>query len=96
MTVSPVAEPVGSLDRSGSTPLYIQLANVLREKIERGEWKPDQKIPSENELRDRFAVARTTVRNAMALLVREGLGWRLSPTELQFAGGRAPARRLGD
>jgi translocation and assembly module TamB len=24
-----------------------------------------------------------------AVLVREGLGWRLSPTELQFAGGRA-------
>src|SRR5690349_22215019 len=34
MTVLPTDGSPGSLDRSGSTPLYIQLANVLRDKIE--------------------------------------------------------------
>ncbi|HOZ58190.1 MAG TPA: GntR family transcriptional regulator [Nakamurella multipartita] len=77
MTVSPVAEPVGSLDRSGSTPLYIQLANVLREKIERGEWKPDQKIPSENELNRMYGISRMTARQVLAQLVNEELLFRV-------------------
>jgi GntR family transcriptional regulator len=77
MTVLPTEEPVGSLDRNGSTPLYIQLANVLREKIERGEWKPDQKIPSENELNRMYGISRMTARQVLAQLVNEELLFRV-------------------
>lgn len=66
-----------SLDRGGSTPLYIQLANVLREKIERGEWKPDQKIPSENELNRMYGISRMTARQVLAQLVNEDLLFRV-------------------
>src|SRR6476620_234830 len=77
MTVLPTEEPVGSLDRNGSTPLYIQLANVLREKIESGEWKPGQKIPSENELNRLYGVSRMTARQVLAQLVNEDLLFRV-------------------
>ena len=47
--IAPVSD-VGSetLDREASIPLYLQLAGLLRGRIERGEWRPGQKIPSEN------------------------------------------------
>ena len=77
MTVLPTDGSPGSLDRSGSTPLYIQLANVLRDKIERGEWKPDQKIPSENELNRMYGISRMTARQVLAQLVNEELLFRV-------------------
>lgn len=77
MTVLPIGESPVSLDRGGSTPLYIQLANVLRDKIERGEWKPDQKIPSENELNRMYGISRMTARQVLAQLVNEELLFRV-------------------
>lgn len=62
-----------TLDPYSGEQLYRQLYRSLRNAILTGAWDEGEIIPSENELRDRFAVARTTVRNAMALLVREGL-----------------------
>ena len=65
------------LDRGGSTPLYMQLATVLRGQIERGEWKPDQKIPSENELNRMYGISRLTARQVLAQLVSEDLLFRV-------------------
>lgn len=65
------------MDRSGSTPLYVQLANLLRGKIERGEWRPDQKIPSENELNRMYGISRMTARQVLAQLVHEELLFRV-------------------
>jgi GntR family transcriptional regulator len=65
------------LDRSGSTPLYVQLTTLLRERIERGEWRPDQKIPSENELNRMYGISRVTVRQVLAQLVQEELLFRV-------------------
>lgn len=62
-----------ALDLYSSEQLYRQLYRSLRAAILSGAWSEGEIIPSENELRDRFSIARTTVRNAMALLVREGL-----------------------
>ena len=61
------------LDPYSGEQLYRQLYRSLRNAILTGAWDESEIIPSENEMRDRFAIARTTVRNAMALLVREGL-----------------------
>lgn len=54
-------------------PKHAQLENLVREKIERGEWTPGMMLPSERELRDRYGIARMTVRQAISNLAAEGL-----------------------
>lgn len=54
-------------------PLYVQLADVLRQRIARGHWRAGARLPSLEELGREFDVARVTVRQAMEVLVREGL-----------------------
>jgi GntR family transcriptional regulator len=54
-------------------PVYIQIANILRERIERGDWRPGDSLPSEGELSATFGVTRLTLRRATARLVDEGL-----------------------
>ena len=73
------ASEVGSetLDRDGSMPLYLQLAALLRGRIESGEWKSGQKIPSENELNRLYGVSRMTARQVLAQLVSEDLLFRV-------------------
>lgn len=66
-----------ALNRDAATPLYVQLSDLLREKIERGDWKPDQKIPSENELNQTYGISRMTARQVLARLVDEGLLFRV-------------------
>ena len=55
------------------SPIYLQLREVVRGKIESGEYPPGMAIPSENELSDMYGVNRLTVRNAIDALVKEGL-----------------------
>lgn len=59
-------------DRS-RIPLYIQVAAVMRQRIERNQWKPGQKISTLVELEHEFEVARVTVRQAVDILRQEGL-----------------------
>lgn len=54
-------------------PVYTQLREIVRYKIETGEYAPCTALPSENELADEFATNRQTVRNAIDTLVNEGL-----------------------
>ena len=53
--------------------LYYQVENSIREKIENGEWKVGQKLPTEPELCQFFGVSRTTIRQAVDSLVSAGL-----------------------
>lgn len=55
------------------TPLYVQLANVLRAMIESGELQPRAPLPSESYLQQEHGVSRGTVRMAVAILRDEGL-----------------------
>ena len=73
------ASEMGSemLDRDASMPLYLQLAGLLRGRIESGEWKPGQKIPSENELNRLYGVSRMTARQVLAQLVNDDLLFRV-------------------
>src|SRR3712207_2581968 len=59
-------------DRS-RVPLYIQVASVMRQRIETGYWQPGQKISTLEELEREFEVARVTVRQAIELLREEDL-----------------------
>jgi GntR family transcriptional regulator len=54
-------------------PRYVQLAEVLRARIARGQWGVGEKLPSLDELGREFDVARVTVRQAIDVLAREGL-----------------------
>jgi len=64
-------------DHSAS-PLYAQLADVMRERIVKGGWPIDTRIPTLPALADEFGVASITVRQAVQLLKNEGL---LSPEQ---------------
>jgi GntR family transcriptional regulator len=59
-------------DRS-RVPLYLQVASVMRQRIEAGHWRPGQKISTLVELEEEFQVARVTVRQAVDMLSKDGL-----------------------
>ncbi|MDJ0577901.1 MAG: GntR family transcriptional regulator [Xenococcaceae cyanobacterium MO_234.B1] len=54
-------------------PLYIQIAQKLRESIQQGVYQVEEKLPSEHQLSERFGVNRHTLRRAVSLLKEEGL-----------------------
>lgn len=55
------------------SPMYIQLREVIRGKIETGEYPPGTAIPSENQLSETYGLNRLSVRNALEALENEGL-----------------------
>lgn len=61
------------LDPMSARPLYVQLADVIAEKIASGDLVPDRPIPSENHLADEYGVARLTARRAAQELRERGL-----------------------
>ncbi len=60
------------LDKRAPLPLYFQLKAIIEERIDSGEWKPGQLVPSERELCTQFRVSRITVRQALTELVNAG------------------------
>ena len=53
--------------------LYLQIKDILIERIRSGVWKEHMLIPTEKELIDEFNVSRTTIREAISILVQSGL-----------------------
>lgn len=78
----------------GSTPIprYLQLAELVRQRVIKGHWPPGSMLPSIEQLMDEFDVARVTVRQAIALLAEEGL---ISPQRGRgtFVTGKPDTRR---
>lgn len=60
------------LRRSSPIPLYFQLQEVLKEKIELGIWGVGEMIPSEPSLCEMYLVSRTVVRQALSVLEQDG------------------------
>jgi GntR family transcriptional regulator len=54
-------------------PLYKQIKSLLVQRLQQGEWKPGEPIPSELELAARFQVSQGTVRKAVDELAAENL-----------------------
>lgn len=68
------------------TPLYVQLAAILRVEITVGKLGPHDPIPSESYLEQEHDVSRATVRKAVALLRDEGLVYTLPQRGSYVAG----------
>ncbi|WHY91342.1 GntR family transcriptional regulator [Neobacillus cucumis] len=58
-------------------PLYHQLKERLKTSIDDGQWKPGDKIPSENQLMKEYSVSRNTAKKAIEELVQDGLLYRI-------------------
>jgi GntR family transcriptional regulator len=63
---------VPNYDRS-RVPLYVQVASVMRQRVETGRWREGDKISTIDELESEFGVARVTIRQAIEMLRSEGL-----------------------
>jgi len=61
------------LNSDSPIPLYLQLAGIIQNRIEKGEFVPGVKISSENELAAKYKIGRPTVRMAFDVLIRKGI-----------------------
>lgn len=85
----PPPNPTAEIDRDSFEPAYNQLANILRQQIASGVYRPGDRLPSEAELRSQYQVSSITVRRAIQILVeeelaesRQGYGTYLRPIRL--------------
>ena len=69
-TTSVLAE---TIDPSSDRAVYKQIADHLRVAIGKGRLRPGDQLPSEAQLMSHYGVARMTVRNALRILLDEGL-----------------------
>lgn len=72
MTGPKLIRPAGPAGRrslqADGRKLYQQVAAAVSDAIQRGDFKPGQRIPSERELADEYKVSRPTIREAMIAL----------------------------
>ena len=64
------------IKRQSGIPLYRQLREILKDKIEKGEFSEGDLIPSEREICETYGVSRITARQAILDLVNDGLLYR--------------------
>jgi GntR family transcriptional regulator len=62
-----------TIDHEGSTPVYLQLAALLRSMIESGEIPPDRPLPSVKSMMQTYGVAQGTAERAVRILKDEGV-----------------------
>ncbi|MDI6410929.1 GntR family transcriptional regulator [Streptomyces albus] len=84
---------LGALDPTSDRAVFRQIADRIREAIDKGRFKEGAKLPSESELVEHFGVSRMTVRNALSLLQSEGLVTAEHGKGV-FVRPRPPVRRL--
>ena len=61
------------IDRSGPVPPYLQLAVIIRGRVQRGELRPGERLPSILSLSGEYAMSQVTVKKALRVLRDEGL-----------------------
>ena len=54
-------------------PAYIRIHDAIKKEIDEGVWEIGQRLPSERDLADDYEVRRMTLRQAITLLVEEGI-----------------------
>lgn len=78
MDTSQVSDPGGpgavarGIDRASPEPFYLQLSRLIEDGIDRGDYPPGDRIPSESELCRSYDLARSTVRETLRTLEDRG------------------------
>jgi GntR family transcriptional regulator len=67
---------MAGLDKTSYVPLYRQLVDVFVRKIDSGELRPGDRLPSEREMAESMKVSRITARQALDTLEQLGLVYR--------------------
>jgi len=71
--LAPATPSASAADAPAFSPLYQQIKALLTQRLQAGEWRPGEAIPSELELAARFKVSQGTVRKAIDELAAENL-----------------------
>jgi GntR family transcriptional regulator len=79
-----------TIDPLGETPVYLQLADILRDRIGSGELQPNRPIPSLVTLQQEYGIARGTAAKAVRKLVEEKLV-KIVPGRGAYVTTRTPA-----
>jgi GntR family transcriptional regulator len=61
-----------TIDHEGDIPIYVQLADILRGQIDRGEIPERRPIPSKKRLQQEHGIAQGTVERALDVLREAG------------------------
>jgi DNA-binding GntR family transcriptional regulator len=61
------------INKYSSTPLYLQISDLIKEKIEAGTFSTNQLLPSEMEIQKQYSVSRITARKAYNTLMEQGI-----------------------
>ncbi len=61
------------LDRRSPVPVYVQISDAIRDQIETGALQPDATLPPSQQLCESLGITRMALRQAYAVLEREGL-----------------------
>jgi GntR family transcriptional regulator len=73
MEVELVIEASSPVSTNRRLPLYYQVEEDMRRRIDGHEWKVGEQIPTETELCRKYRTSRITIRQAVANLVSQGL-----------------------
>jgi GntR family transcriptional regulator len=68
----PVTSEMRSIDYNSPLPFYHQLADILREEIDKGTWGVGMLIPAEGALTEMFGISRSVTRKTLDILEGEG------------------------
>ena len=60
------------INPNSAIPMYKQVLNIIKNRIDSGELKPGDKLPPETTLLKEFDVSRITIRSAIMELVEDG------------------------
>lgn len=64
--LTPVINP------QGGVPVVRQVVDLLRQRVQSGEWQPGASLPAERDLAHEYGVGLDTLRDALAVLRTEG------------------------
>ena len=76
-------------------PAYIRIHDQIKKEIDEGLWKIGDRLPSERDLAERFKVSRMTLRQAITLLVEEGILERRVGSGTYIASSRVQEKMRG-
>ncbi len=71
--MSAILDGFDAIEKGAPEPIYRQIKNRIRQRIDSGEWRAGYKLPSENELVAALGVSRMTINRALRELTEAGL-----------------------